>query len=57
MGYKKIKIKANNLKNAYNKAENKIENTYKIIQKHVILMKPTKKRDGLYLIFANKKEY
>jgi hypothetical protein len=54
MVYKQIKVKARNLDEAYEKAHEKIQGTYNLLQKYVILIKPTKNKLGLYLILADR---
>jgi len=54
MAHTQIKVKARSLKEAYAKAEEKLNGTGKLVQKHVILMKPTKTKLGLYLILADR---
>lgn len=54
MAFKQIKIKATNLEDAYAQAYTKLNGSGKLVQKHVILSKPTKKKLGLYLILADR---
>ena len=54
MAHKQIKVKAASLTEAYTKAEEKLAGTGKLVQKHIILMKPSKNKLGLYLILADR---